>query len=260
MHLQWQKLLSRGALQMVCFNINVLFLECQKEKWGWIVNARDLCELDSDYSHSLLSRNFWVFWCTLLSKGCLWSIHHPLHMQSTPRVAHNKPDWKKGMAWKGRKRIEKKKRGRPGNFYIIDRSEAIFLFRSFKPLFLPAVCMSKTAGEGRNRWGRTFEKPFHTWSGDMDPMRQRRGTQYFKVTQQHGTCSHPHRHAFAALPGGIPLARVKPPCLHPSLPLWIITASHAEAPRLTKSGERAFIFFLNWTVCVHPELQMNCEG
>lgn len=38
-------------------------------------------------------------------------------------------------------------------------------------------------GGRRDRRARTFEKPFHTaWSGDMDPMRQRRGTQYFKVT------------------------------------------------------------------------------
>lgn len=148
---------------MVRFSINMLFLECQKEKCGWIANARDLCEPDSDHSHSLSSRNSWVFWCTPLSKGCLWSIHHPLHMQSTHRAAHNKSqtlkekDGKKGM--KKKREREKEVGGKSrSDFYIIDGTEAMFLFRGSQPLFLPAVCMSKTAGVGRNRWGEDFWK------------------------------------------------------------------------------------------------------
>lgn len=61
--------------------------------------------------------------------------------------------------------------------------------------------------------------------------------------------------------GDPPFARAKLPCFYPSLCLWIITASHAEAPRHTGTEEKAFFFlYVKWTVCVHTELQMNCSG
>lgn len=118
--------------------------------------------------------------------------------------------------------------------------------------------MSQTVGEGRtDRRARTSEKPFHTaWSGDMDPMRQRRGTQYFKVTQQHGTCSLPRPRCSRSPSWGIPL--LERSCLAS------IRHSVSESPlqamqkHLATLGLRRKLFFVGTEVdCVCTHWTLN---
>lgn len=127
-----------------------------------------------------LEQTFSVFWCTLLSKDCLWSIHHP----STCNQLMELHTITEAVKEEGRLEKKREKKSWIVNLLLYHRRHWNYvLFRSYQPLFLSAACMSQTVGEeGGGRRDRTFEKPFHTaWSGDMDPMRQRRGTQYFKV-------------------------------------------------------------------------------
>lgn len=114
-HLQLQKLLSRGASQMVSFSINMLFLECRREKWGWIANARDLCELDSDHSHLLLRRNFSVLVHTAIKRLAVINTSTPPHaINSQSRTQYKPSSQRKG--WQERdekeKRTKERKRGR----------------------------------------------------------------------------------------------------------------------------------------------------
>lgn len=132
-------------------------------------------------------QSFSVFWCTHAAIKRLPVVNtSPLHMQSTHGATHNKPDCKKK-----RKRGERE-RGKKCKPSFISQTALKLCFVSPWSAIIP-VCMSQTVGVGVGEgggvwvWGdtrtRTFEKPFHTaWSGDMDPMRQRRGTRYFKVT------------------------------------------------------------------------------
>lgn len=121
---------------------------------------------------------------TLLSKDYLWSIHHPSTCNQLMEPLTISPTVKK------RKRGERE-RGKKCKPSFISQTALKLCFVSPWSAIIP-VCMSQTVGVGVGEggvwvWGdtrtRTFEKPFHTaWSGDMDPMRQRRGTRYFKVT------------------------------------------------------------------------------
>lgn len=130
-------------------------------------------------------QSFSVFWCTHAAIKRLPVVNtSPLHMQSTHGATHNKPDCKKK---KGRERKRKKMQT---FFHITDGTETMFCFTvisHYSYLHESDSGCGCGGGGGVWVWGdtrtRTFEKPFHTaWSGDMDPMRQRRGTRYFKVT------------------------------------------------------------------------------
>lgn len=131
-------------------------------------------------------QSFSVFWCTHAAIKRLPVVNtSPLHMQSTHGATHNKPDCKKKE--KGAREEEEKN----ANLLSYHRRHWNYvLFHRDQPLFLSAWVRQWVWVWGRGGvwvWGdtrtRTFEKPFHTaWSGDMDPMRQRRGTRYFKVT------------------------------------------------------------------------------
>lgn len=132
-------------------------------------------------------QSFSVFWCTHAAIKRLPVVNtSPLHMQSTHGATHNKPDCKKKKEKGAREKEEKN-----ANLLSYHRRHWNYvLFHRDQPLFLSAWVRQWVWVWGRGGvwvWGdtrtRTFEKPFHTaWSGDMDPMRQRRGTRYFKVT------------------------------------------------------------------------------
>lgn len=122
---------------------------------------------------------------TLLSKDYLWSIHHPSTCNQLMEPLTISPTVKKRE--KGAREEEEKN----ANLLSYHRRHWNYvLFHRDQPLFLSAWVRQWVWVWGRGGvwvWGdtrtRTFEKPFHTaWSGDMDPMRQRRGTRYFKVT------------------------------------------------------------------------------
>lgn len=192
-----------------------------------------------------------------------------LHMQSTRRATHNNPGSKRDRRLREGKKTPPEKNPTTNK----TKNEIMKLLlcqtalkrRSVSQLpAISSICSLHESDIGGWGWGGGVVVEEWPWVVTWIQWDRGEGHGKSNLAARHMSPT-PCQHAFADLSGETP-----PPPTTPlpqaalplsfvlSLCLWIITASHAEAPRHSGTEERAF--FVKWAVCVHTELQMNCWG